>query len=113
MSALLAPRNGLPSSIEPPTPEESLNDARQRMARTFRRDEFVWIIAERYDEHAAAWLIDVLRQGAEGRWMRQRYRYDVVAGVLYFLGESAVDRQTFRELRRASTPFDVPAWQDR
>lgn len=113
MSALLAPRNGLPSSIEPPTPEESLHDARQRMARTFRRDEFVWIIAERYDEHAAAWLIDVLRQGAEGRWMRQRYRYDVAAGVLYFLGESAVDRQTFRELRRASTLFDVPAWQDR
>lgn len=99
--------------IEPPAPEESLADARRRMARTFRRDELVWIIAERYDAHAAAWLIDVLRQGAEGRWMRQRYRYDSQAGVLYFLGESAIEPGSFRALRREGSPFDVAAWQDR
>lgn len=107
-------RNGAhPRIAEPPAPADSLNDARRLMARTFRADELVWIAAERYDEPAAAWLIDVVRQGAEGRWMRQRYRFDIPAAVLYFMGESALDPAAFRALRRLATPFDIAAWQQR
>lgn len=114
MSHQAAVRNGAqPRIAEPPSPADSLADARRKMAQTFRVDELVWIASEQYDDHAVAWSIDVVRQGAEGRWMRRRYRYDVMAAVLYFLGESALDPATFRALRRTATPFDVAQWQQR
>src|SRR5258705_1531779 len=35
--------------FELPTPEEGLVEANRRLAQTFRRNELVWLLAERYD----------------------------------------------------------------
>lgn len=95
-----------------PTPEAGLAEARRRLARTFQRDELVWQMGERYDPTTPAWNIDLVRQGAAGRWMRQRYRFDEQAQVLYWLGESALSDAEFRAARRAGTIFPVAELQD-
>lgn len=94
-----------------PTREESLETARRRLALTLGRDELVWSVAERYDEANTTWYIEIVRQGAQGRWVRQRHRYDAQAGTLYFLGERALSDEEFRNARRAGTPFDAARWQ--
>ncbi|NOK59732.1 MAG: hypothetical protein GFH27_549285n256 [Chloroflexi bacterium AL-W] len=92
---------GAPLSSAP----ESQNEARQRLAHTFRPGELVWLVREHYDAHSLAWDTDILRQGAEGRWMIQRYRFDVQAEVLYFLGESSLNDEEFRKARQTSDTF--------
>lgn len=96
-----------------PTPEEGLVEAKRRMARTFNGNELVWLMQERYDPTTPAWNIDVVRQGALGCWMRQRYRFDEQAEVLYWLGESALSDAEFRAARRNGKLFPVAEWQDR
>ena len=99
--------------FELPTPEEGLLEAKRRIALTFRRNELVWLMAEHYDPTTPAWNIDMIRQGANGQWVRQRSRFDEQAQVLYFLGESALRDDEFRAARRAGTIFPVSDWQDR
>jgi len=96
-----------------PTPEEGLAEAKRRLARIFRRDELVWLMDERYDPITPSWLIDIVRQGATGRWVRQRYCFDEQAEVLYFLGERALGDAEFRAARREGSLFPVADWQDR
>ena len=96
-----------------PTPEEGLIEGKRRLALTFDRTELVWLVGERYDPTTPAWIIDVVRQGASGRWMRQRHRFDEQAKVLYYLGESALSDEEFRAARRSGTIFPVAEWQDR
>ncbi|MFO7169039.1 MAG: hypothetical protein DIU80_013540 [Chloroflexota bacterium] len=95
-----------------PTPEESLAEAHRRLARVLRRGELVWIVEERYDAPHTTWYIDAVRLGAQGRWVRQRHRYDAQAETLYFLGERPLSDQEFRAARQNGTLFDVAAWQD-
>ena len=99
--------------FELPTPDEGLIEAKRRLAQTFRRSELVWLLNERYDPVTPSWLIDMIRQGATGRWVQQRYRFDVQAEVLYFLGESPLRDDEFRAARRAAAIFPVSDWQDR
>ncbi|MEN9934474.1 MAG: hypothetical protein RLZZ387_1053 [Chloroflexota bacterium] len=94
-----------------PSREESLDAARRQLATRLRPDELVWVIDERYDEPLTMWYIDVLRLGAQGRWMRQRHRYDAQAATLYFLGESALPDAELKGARRSGTPFDVATWK--
>ena len=96
-----------------PTAEEGLLEAKRRLALTFRRSEMVWLVGERYDPTTPAWNIDVVRQGATGRWVRQRSRYDEQAKVLYYMGESALSDAEFREARKSAAVFPVADWQDR
>ena len=96
-----------------PTPEEGLIEAKRHLARTFRRDELVWLAAEQYDPATPAWRLDIVRQGATGRWVRQRYRFDEQAQVLYFMGERALSDAEFRAERRTAARFPVAEWQDR
>jgi hypothetical protein len=98
--------------FELPTPEEGLAEAKRRLARIFRRNELVWLMGERYDPSTPAWLLDIVRQGAMGRWIRQRYRFDEQAQVLYFLGESALSDAQFRAARLEGTIFQVSDLQD-
>src|SRR5262245_36303300 len=79
-----------------PTPEESLSEAKRRLALTLRRSELAWIVGENYDVAKSAWYLDVVRQGATGAWVRQRSRYDAQAEVLYYLGETPLSAQEFR-----------------
>jgi hypothetical protein len=94
------------------TPEEGLQAGKRRLAQTFRRDEQIWLVAERYDPVTPSWLLDIVRQGQTGRWVRQRYRFDTHANVLHFLGESALSDADFRAERRAGQPFPVAEWQE-
>jgi hypothetical protein len=95
-----------------PTPEEGLAEGKRRLARTFARGELIWLAAERYDPTTPAWIIDIVRPGAAGCWVRQRYRFDEQAQVLYFLGESPLGDDAFRAVRRQSPIFPVDHWQD-
>src|SRR5262245_17510160 len=96
-----------------PTPEEGLVEAKRRLTLTFRRSELVWIVEERYDPTTPAWNIDVVRQGANGRWVRQRMRFDEQAQVLYYMGEMPLSDAEFRAVRKQGQIFPVAEWQDR
>jgi hypothetical protein len=86
-------------------PQAGVAEARRRLGRTFRPGELVWQLGERFDPQTPAWSLDVLRQGANGRWVRQRYRYDMAAEVLYFLGESPLSDAEFRDARASGALF--------
>ena len=96
-----------------PTPEEGLAEAKRRIAQTFRRNELVWLVEERYDPTTPAWNIDMVRQGAAGRWVRQRGRFDEQAQVLYYMGETPLSDAEFRAVRKQGQIFPVAEWQDR
>ncbi len=97
--------------FELPPPEESLVRAKQRLAQTLRHDEMVWLVAERYEPAMPSWTLDVVRQGALGRWVRQRQRFDTQAEVLYYMGESALSDTEFRDVRRSAALFPVAEWK--
>lgn len=84
-----------------PSREEAYAAAYRQIALVLRRDEHVWIADERFDEAALIWHIDLVRQGANGRWVLQRHRYDGQANVLYYLGERALTDEEFRAARSA------------
>jgi hypothetical protein len=90
---------------ELPTPAQGLVEAQRRLARTFRRNERVWLVGQRYDAQLPGWLVDIVRQGANGRWVRQRHMFDESAKILHFRGESALSDAEFRLARREGTPF--------
>jgi hypothetical protein len=98
--------------FELPTPEEGLREAKRRLALTFRRNELIWLMAERYDPTTPAWNIDVMRQGANGQWVRQRSRFDEQAEVLYYMGETPLRPEEFRAARKQGQIFSVADWQD-
>lgn len=95
-----------------PTPEEGLVEAKRRLALTFRNNEMAWLVGERFDPVTPSWLLDVVRQGATGRWVRQRSRFDIQAQVLYYLGETPLSDAEFREIRRNAQVFQVAEWQN-
>lgn len=90
-----------------PTPEAGRAEARSRLAATFRQGERVWLLSEQYgqEQGTSVWVIDILIQGSNGRWMRRRYRFDEQAHVLHFLGEHALNDAEFRAARRSATIF--------
>lgn len=94
-----------------PPPNESLAAARRQLAHRLNPAEAVWTVSERYDEAQTAWDLDVVRLGAQGRWVRMRHRYDAQAETLYFLGERALSDEELRAARSSGTPFDVAGWQ--
>ena len=96
-----------------PTPEEGLIEAKRRFALTLRRSELLWLLQEQYDPTTPAWNFDVARMGANGRWVRQRSRFDEQAQVLYYLGETSLSDTEFRAARAQGQIFPVAEWQDR
>lgn len=89
-------------------PEDVMQaEGRRRLAHTFQTGELVWLLGERFEPMMPAWDMDILRQGSNGRWMRQRYRFDAQAEVLHFLGEDALDDAGFRAARRRGTRFPL------
>ena len=88
-----------------PTPAEGLAEGQRLLARIFRRNERVWLAGTRYDPVLPGWQIDIVRQGAAGRPVRQRYLFDEAAQILHFRGESALSDAEFRRARREGAPF--------
>lgn len=78
--------------------------ARDRaFAAMFRPDEQVWQLEAVYKPAGVVWQMDFLRQNRLGRWMQQRFHYDVATGVIYFMGETPVNDTELRRLRRSGT----------
>lgn len=100
-----------PHGFSLPTPEEGLVEAKHRLALTLRPNEMVWLAGETYDPVTPAWLLDVVRPGANGSWVRQRRRFDIQAQVLYYLGETPLSDAEFREIRRRAKVFQIAEWQ--
>lgn len=100
---------GTPTSVPGSVPplETVRTKARQMLAKTFFPGELVWLLDERYEPIMPAWDMNILRQGAAGRWMHQRYRFDAQSDILHFLGEDALSDAGFREIRRKGTRFPV------
>lgn len=94
-----------------PTPEEGMVEAKRRLAHILRATELVWLVGEKYDPITPAWLLDVVRQGAGGQWVRQRSKFDIQAQVLYYMGERPLSDAEFREVRRSAPVFQVAEWQ--
>lgn len=94
-----------------PSAAEGLLEAKRRLAKTLRPGELVWLVNETFDPVASAWLLDVVRAGATGRWIRQRSRFDIQAEVLYYMGETALTDAEFQNVRRSGNVFPVAEWQ--
>lgn len=89
----------------------SIADRDRALATAFKAHELVWLVHEQYDAANNAWIVDVVRQTLQGQWMRQRYRYDGLNRVIYFLGEHPVSDYDLTELRRTGTVFPVDTLQ--
>jgi hypothetical protein len=73
--------------------------ARDRRLATILADtRLAWLLDERFDAAERAWTVDLLRADADAGWRRQRYKYDVERGVLYFWGEQPVDAAEVRAM---------------
>jgi hypothetical protein len=94
-----------------PTAEQGLAAAKRRLAQTFRPTDMIWVVGEVYDPTTPARNIDFVRQGAIGRWVRQRARYDEQAEVLYYLGEIPLTDAEFRAVRQKYARFPIAALQ--
>jgi hypothetical protein len=94
-----------------PSAEEGLAETKHRLARTYRSNEMVWLVGQTFDPVGSAWVIDVVRQGAGGRWVRQRSRFDIQAEVLYYMGEQPLTDAEFNSIRRSAKVFQVAEWQ--
>jgi hypothetical protein len=60
------------------------------LAKTFRPNELVWLVDEQYIEEGPTWRVTLVRQGPQGHWLRQRYRYDIPSKILLFAGEQPI-----------------------
>lgn len=79
----------------------------RELARVFRENDVVWLVQERYDPQYDAWNVDFVYQGAVGRWMRIRYRYDGPSRTVYFKGTRPVTEEELAGLRRTAKIFPV------
>lgn len=91
----------MPQDTQTGDERQAVLDARDRtFAAMFRPGEMVWLVQEMYNPVDDNWQVDFLRQGAQGSWMLQRYRYDGPSGVIYYCGESPVADGELAMLRR-------------
>jgi hypothetical protein len=65
------------------------------------------MLDEEYQTIGPTWQFDLVRQGVQGRWMMQRYRYDIPSGTLHFTGEYAIDDETFVVARQRGKQIDT------
>lgn len=80
---------------------EGIAERDKAFARMFKANEQVWLVGEQYNAPMMTWRVDFIRLGPEGRWMLQRYHYDVATNVVYFMGERPVEDSELTKLRRA------------
>jgi hypothetical protein len=98
--------NGIMTApINPTTDLAYLEERDNRLAMLFQSQERVWIVEQTYNPQTTQWHIDLVRMGKHGRWMRQRYLYEVPSKVIYFRGEHALSEAEFVQVRRTATLF--------
>ena len=86
-------------------------DGLRRLAATLRRGELVWLVSANYDDYMQVWFYELLRQGEHGRWVIQRFHYDIHNDIQHYRGEVVVDDQQLRSVRAQAQRIDVAAWQ--
>lgn len=109
MTDNLANRPPSTDEIGPAQPRATASQAHSRIGEAFRQGELIWLADETYDPVLGMWHFDVLRQGDFGTWLRQRYRFDEAADVVYFLGEANLSDASFRTTRAGATLFPTTA----
>jgi hypothetical protein len=71
-----------------------------RLHTVFPKGSLVWIVDEQYDPNGPVWQVDLVYQGAAGRWLSRRYRYDIPSDTLYFTGERPLAEGELAAARR-------------
>lgn len=100
------------STIPVPSSSSARVSGLQRLAATLRRADLVWLVTATYDADAQVWHFEILRQGAQGSWVVQRYAYDIHNDIQHYRGEQFVADDLVRALRAKAQRFDIAGWQD-
>ncbi len=91
--------------ISPSEQQTSKEACEARLRTVFKGHPLVWITEEQYDPSALVWRVSLIYQGAMGRWMRRRYRYDILSDTLHFAGEQPVTDGELVAARRSGRPL--------
>ena len=95
------------SQVRAPTAERAERD--QVLALLLKSGETAWLLEERYEAPTSSWVLTILRQDQQARWMRQRYRYDSAVDVLFFLGERPIADDELAAARHTGKPIRTSA----
>jgi hypothetical protein len=76
------------------------------LAHLLRSGEAVWLVEQRYEAPTSSWIVGIVRQGSQGRWVRRRYRYDSIVDVLFFLGERQLSDRELASAQAAGKQVD-------
>jgi hypothetical protein len=90
-------------ALSVPTRDQAHQQTVSQLYQLLRAREQVWLVSERYDAHEISWIVDMVRRGSMGRWVRQRYRYDAQPGTLHFRGERFIDEHELEAARAKGT----------
>ena len=100
------------TTVPVPSSSAARVDGLRRLAATLRRSDLVWLVSAEYDSAAQVWHFELLRQGAQGAWVIQRYAYDIHNDIQHYRGEYTVANDQVRTVRAKAQRFDIGAWQD-
>lgn len=96
-----------------PSQEQALTEALRQLSHSFPATEQIWMVDQSYDAAHTSWQLDILRRGAMGHWVRQRYRFDGQAETIYFLGDRTLSAAEASTARTAGIAFPVAEWQNK
>lgn len=92
------------STVDPSAQETASERDRtardERILAMLKPGEQIWLLEEHYDPEQETWRIDILRQESQGKWLRQRYRYDTINRNVYYAGSRPVPTSDLAQLRR-------------
>lgn len=97
------------AALPVPSREQAYQEAIRHIAIQIRSHEQVWIVAETYNDHDTAWMLELVRRGSSGRWVRQRYRFDAQSATLHFRGEQFIGTTELAQARTGGHPFPAQA----
>jgi hypothetical protein len=97
------------AALPVPSREAAYQEAIRHLAIQIGSHDQVWIAAESFSEHETAWLIELVRRGSSGRWVRQRFRFDAQSGTLHFRGEQFISAAELAQARAGGHPFPAQA----
>lgn len=100
------------STIPVRTQEAARTDGLRRLATIFHASDMVWLVEASYDAYTQLWHFDMLRQGAQGSWVIQRYSYDRHNDIQHYRGERAVANDQLQAIRAKAERYDSARWAD-
>lgn len=98
------------STIPVRTPEAARTDGLRRLAKVFHTSDLVWLVEASYDAYMQIWHYDMLRQGANGNWVIQRYSYDIHNDIQHYRGERVVADAQLKAIRAKAERYDSALW---